>query len=185
MSVRHTPHLSEYAPVVRHPFSVRIATVADAAVIARHRAEMFRDMGQLPVALYEDLVERTIVYLRDALARGEYVGWLASPDGQPESIVGGAGMQRRRILPRPLAHAGESRIVHGNEILVLNVFTEKPWRRRGVAELLMRRVLEWACTEEIDTVVLHPSDEGRALYERLGFVQTNEMRYSKPLRFST
>jgi GNAT superfamily N-acetyltransferase len=169
---------------MHHPVSVRIATVADAAVIARHRAEMFFDMGHLPAGLYDDLVERTIVYLREALARGEYVGWLASPHGHSESIVGGAGVQRRRILPRPITHGADTRIVHGNEILVLNVFTEKPWRRRGIAELLMRRVLEWASTEDVDTVVLQASDDGRALYERLGFVQTNEMRYSKPLHFS-
>jgi hypothetical protein len=42
-------------------------------------------------------------------------------------------------------------------------------------------VLDWARRESLDTLVLHASDDGRALYEKLGFVQTNEMRYAQPL----
>jgi GNAT superfamily N-acetyltransferase len=61
------------------------------------------------------------------------------------------------------------------------VYTEKPWRRRGVAALLMRHVLEWARTSEMETLVLHASEDGRPLYERLGFVVTNEMRYAGAL----
>ena len=38
-------------------------------------------------------------------------------------------------------------------------------------------VLRWAEEERLDRLVLHASDQGRALYERLGFVATNEMRY--------
>ena len=30
--------------------------------------------------------------------------------------------------------------------------------------------------QRLDDVVLHTSDDGRALYEQLGFVLTNEMR---------
>jgi hypothetical protein len=50
-----------------------------------------------------------------------------------------------------------------------------------LGELLMRRVLEWAAEERLDRLVLHASLEGRALYERLGFVATNEMRFAGSL----
>ncbi len=60
---------------------------------------------------------------------------------------------------------------------MLNVFTEPAWRRRGLAELLMRHILDWARQERLDRLVLHASDDGRPLYERLGFAATNEMRY--------
>jgi GNAT superfamily N-acetyltransferase len=163
-------------------FEVRWATAADADVIARHRAEMFSDMGQLPQRLYSDLVERTIAYLRDAIPRGEYIGWLASSDDRSDIVIAGAGVQLRRILPHPITRAGENRVAHGNQAIVLNVFVEKPWRRRGLAALLMRHVLEWASSADIDTLVLHASDDGRALYERLGFVPTSEMRYARQLR---
>jgi GNAT superfamily N-acetyltransferase len=159
--------------------TVRRAMAADAATIANHRVGMFRDMGVLAPDLEPQLHVATEVYLRDAMPRGEYVGWLASVSDREDDIVAGAGVQIRRILPRPMD--AENRIAIGLEGLVLNVFTEKEWRRQGIAERLMREVLAWAATSEIDKLVLHAAEDGRNLYERLGFVQTNEMRYNKPL----
>jgi hypothetical protein len=45
----------------------------------------------------------------------------------------------------------------------------------------MRHLLEWARDQRLDRLVLHASEEGRALYQRLGFVATNEMRFSDSL----
>ena len=161
-------------------FVVRKALPSDASVIARHRAEMFADMGQLPPALYQQLVDRSVEYLREALASGEYVGWLAAVEGTSD-IIAGAGVQLRRIMPRPITFDERSRIAPGSEGIVLNVFTEQSWRHKGVARLLMQHVLEWARTASLDRLVLHASDDGRALYERLGFVASNEMRFASPL----
>jgi hypothetical protein len=41
---------------------------------------------------------------------------------------------------------------------------------------MMRVVLDALAARGIRRIVLHASDEGRRLYERLGFVPTNEMR---------
>ncbi len=164
------------------PFLVRAAVPADTPVIARHRAEMFTDMGLLPETRYGELVALTVAYLPGAIERVEYVGWLASPDDRRDAVIAGAGVQVRRTLPHPMTRVGENRVAVGRQAVVLNVFTEKAWRRKGLANLLMQHVLDWASTAALDTLVLHASDDGRALYERLGFVQTNEMRYSRPLR---
>jgi GNAT superfamily N-acetyltransferase len=42
--------------------------------------------------------------------------------------------------------------------------------------LLLQRIIDWARAERLDRLVLHASEAGRSLYERLGFVGTNEMR---------
>ena len=160
------------------PFRVRLATAADAPIIAGHRCRMFQAMGELPPPADEDLHARTVAYLVGALQRAEYVGWLASPPVEPETIVAGAGAQLRRVLPHPLKlGGGEVSVAEGRHAIVLNVYTEPAWRRRGLAELLMRRILTWAQEERLDRLVLHASREGRRLYERLGFVATNEMRF--------
>ena len=160
---------------------VRPATVAEAHVIARHRAEMFTDMGTLTRPLYDRLVEGTVRYLERAMPAGDYRGWFAVPSESPLEIVGGAGILLRRVPPHPL-RGSDGTLAAGRQGLVMNVFTERPWRRRGVADLLMRHLLAWAADGDLDTLVLHASDEGRALYERLGFVATNEMRFAGPLR---
>lgn len=162
---------------MRERFTVRIATRDDVGSIARHRAQMFADMGELPADTYEDLVTQTTQYLDVALPAGTYLGWLATADTDPGTVVAGAGVQLRRTLPHPITRGGQRRVAAGRQAIVLNVYTEKAWRRRGLAELLMAHVIEWARTSDIDTLVLHASAEGRSLYERLGFMGTTEMRY--------
>ena len=152
---------------------MRAASADDIPVQAHHRAAMFRDMGQLARHQEDALRDATASYLRDALATGEYVGWVALVAGTT-SVIGGAGAQIRSILPRP--RHGSDNLELGPEAIVLNVYVEPAWRRRGVADALMRAVLEGLAARGIRRIVLHASDEGRRLYERLGFVATNEMR---------
>ena len=155
---------------------VRPATVDDIAVLAHHRAAMFHDMGALPVHQMEALQRATASYLRDAMQRGEYLAWVAEQFAADRTIVGGAGVQLRSILPRP--RPGSDDLELGPEAIVLNVYVESSWRRRGIAESLMRAVLTELAARNIRRIVLHASDDGRRLYERLGFVPTNEMRLS-------
>jgi GNAT superfamily N-acetyltransferase len=160
------------------PFLVRQATVNDARLIARHRAAMFLDMGELAEALVEPLVDASAKYLARALPSGEYVAWLAAPPGHPDEIVASAGLLLRAQLPRP--DATGRRLLHGPQGLILNVYTERSWRRRGLAALLMRHVLNWAASQGIEILVLQASTEGRPLYDKLGFAPTTEMQYLGP-----
>ena len=155
-------------------FSLRRATAADADVLARHRADMFRDMGELSDDVRDTLVAAARAYFAAAIPDGRYIAWLAEAGGE---IVGGAGLQLRELLPRPAR--GGARLVRGPQGLILNVFTERAWRRRGVAAALMRELLSWCGENGIESVVLHASPEGRPLYEQLGFTPTNEMRYAR------
>jgi RimJ/RimL family protein N-acetyltransferase/GNAT superfamily N-acetyltransferase len=162
-------------------FLVRRATVADAAIIARHRARMFHDMDEISGACFGDFVAASQAWTKQALASGEYVGWLAAPKAEPDQIVGGAGVQLRQVPPHPCRPAREGAFAVGRHAIVLNVFTEPDWRRRGVGLLLMEEVLSWARGEKLDRLVLHASDQARSLYERMGFVATNEMRFGGEL----
>ena len=158
-------------------FVVQQATAEEAAVIARHRARMFIEMRLLAPERTEELMEKAGRYLRVAMPRGEYVGWLAR-EGEGGAIIGGAGVQVRNTLPHPRTPPGAP---HGREAIVLNVYTEPAWRGRGVADRLMRQVIAWAGEAGIHTLVLHASEAGRPLYERLGFASTNEMRFTGSL----
>lgn len=70
-----------------------------------------------------------------------------------------------------------NKVAEGRHAIILNVFTEPQWRRQGVALLLLQRTIDWARAEQIDRLILHASEAGRSLYDRLGFVGTNEMRF--------
>ena len=159
-------------------FVLRQATPDDAGVIAGQRTRMFSEMNLLAAEHTGELMEKAGHYLRVAMARGEYVGWLAQEQSAEGAVIGGAGVQVRNTLPHPRT---PPTALHGREAIVLNVFTEPAWRGQGVAELLMRQVIAWAGEAGIHTLVLHASEAGRPLYERLGFAPTNEMRFTGTL----
>ena len=159
-------------------FEIRLATVADAEIIARHRARMFHEMGLVPEHLFEPYRTQCEACLREMLETGAYIGWLAAPNERFDQVVAGVGVQLRSVLPHPVeGPGGEISIAAGRHAIIINVFTEPEWRRRGIAKLLMEQIIAWARTERLDRLVLHASDEGRVLYEHMGFVPTNEMRF--------
>jgi GNAT superfamily N-acetyltransferase len=158
-------------------FAIRLATVSDFELISWHRARMFRDMGELPPELFDSFRTQSLETLKRMFDDGTYVGWLASPKNGPERIVAGAGVQLRKVPPHPQPKANrEIAIVSGLQAIVQNVYTEPEWRRRGLAALLIKRIIDWAREQRIESMVLHASKEGRGVYERLGFVATTEMR---------
>lgn len=166
------PNVTRTGVVLR----IRAATVDDIPRVAGHRVAMFRDMGKLAYADAPALVRGSVDFLGRAIPSGEYRGWLAELADRPGHVVGGAGVQLRQAMPRPPIH-GLPATGDAPEALVINVYVEPAWRGRGVAEQMMRALLAWCYALPVARVVLHASDAGRALYERLGFVQTNEMRH--------
>lgn len=155
-------------------YTIRPAMVSDAAVIARHRAAMFRDMGEVPTDdLGSQLLNASTSALDALLREGSYVGFLAI--GTDQAIIGGAGAHVRPQLPRISSNG--TYVATRPVPLLVNVYTEPQWRRRGIARELVTTLMRWAAEGGVDQVVLHASDAGRALYASLGFAATNEMRW--------
>lgn len=159
-------------------FAIRTATPADVPTVAHQRVAMFHDMGVTAPEMEASLREMTESHLRIAIPRGEYVGWLAFPASAPERIVAGAGVQVRQVLPFPRRRpTGAIAVAYGRQGIVLNVYTEPNHRRQGLARRLMNEVIAWARQAKLESLVLHAAPDGRPLYEQLGFVPTNEMRF--------
>jgi GNAT superfamily N-acetyltransferase len=161
-------------------YHIRTCTRDDAAIVARHRVEMFREMGEVPTDdLARELLDKSTSALAAALADGTYIGWLAV--GDHGKVIAGAGAHIKQQLPR-MSH-DKARIEVMPVPLVVNVYTEPECRGQGVARALMRVLMKWASTLGSGRVVLHASDAGRPLYTSLGFHPTNEMRWFPPKDF--
>ncbi len=156
-------------------FVIRRATVDDIPALVRHRCEMFRDMNQLLPEAYPPLAEATAQYLAEEIPAGSYIAWLVTPHERPDTVVAGGGLQLRQIAPRP--DEGGYLLKPGPQGLVVNVYTEKEWRRSGLGELVMKAIIEWSRANGVASLVLHASSMGRPLYEKLGFTPTNEMSF--------
>ena len=148
-------------------FRIRPATLEDLPVIVHHRRRMFADMGKGTPEVLDAMGITTAAYLHRSIPDGWYRGWLAeAPNGR---IVSGAGVA---LAPWP----GSPEDPSPRRGIIINVYTEPDFRRRGLAEQLMTNVIEWCRAEGFHTVSLHASAYGRPLYEKLGFAPTNEMR---------
>ena len=149
------------------PYPIRPGVLADADAIVGHRRAMFFDMGYRDAKWLDDMSETFLPWLRRKMESGRYLAWFAmAPDG---SIAAGAGLWLMEWMP----HRPGLPSLRGN---VLNVYTEREHRRKGLARSLMAVALDCCRSKQISVVVLNASDEGRPLYEALGFRPTNEMR---------
>jgi GNAT superfamily N-acetyltransferase len=148
-------------------FKLRCASAADLETLVDHRSSMFRDMGHRDEAALDAMSAKFRPWLLEHMNAGDYHAWLVdAPDG---TIAAGAGLW---LMDWPPHLVGRSQR-RGN---ILNVYTAKGYRRRGLARELMDAILNWCRENGFDTIILHASPEGRALYESMGFKPTNEMR---------
>ena len=147
-------------------YQIRLANQNDAATIAQHRVLMFREMGAVSDREIDSLMHSTALWVQQELAEKRYVGWLAEDQ---EQIVAGAGIHLRLLPPGPNC-MNVGRWGH-----IVNVYTYPKHRRRGIARRLMAEAIRWCAAQALDHVTLTASDQGRSLYEKLGFVATAAM----------
>jgi len=98
-------------------------------------------------------------FFERALGDGTYVTWLAFVEGEPAGCVGVA------LTPVP-PRTADLRTWDG---LVLTMWVEPAFRRRGIGEALLARLVEARDELGIRRLVLHATEMGRPLYERFGF----------------
>jgi GNAT superfamily N-acetyltransferase len=156
-------------PDSNEDYVIRSAVADDAAILARHRASMFRDMGSVSPEESELLRKASEPWFSGLLTNGDYLAWLVEHRGV---VVAGGGIFVRASGPAPGIYR-LSRLGH-----IANVYTEPAYRRRGLARRLMETMLHWCASNGTDQVTLGASDEGRPLYESLGFQPTSDMRLS-------
>ena len=146
-------------------YSIREATCADVEHLVHHRHGMYSAMGYSDAVL-EPTTAAARSYFQSAVSDGSCRAWLAVHDTK---VIGGAlvvfahwpGVPGSSLTRRPW---------------ILNVFVEPEFRRRGVARALTQKTIAHCREQGFPFVCLHASDEGRPLYESLGFQPTNEMR---------
>jgi GNAT superfamily N-acetyltransferase len=135
-------------------------------VIVHHRRSMFADMGHGDEAALDATAVTARPFIEGALEDGTYRCWLVE-DG--ELIVTGGGLAIVGFQPTPLDPSPR-------RVWVLNMYTEPAYRRRGLARQIMQSMIAWCREQGVRSVCLHASDDGRPLYELLGFKPTSEMR---------
>jgi GNAT superfamily N-acetyltransferase len=142
-------------------YRVRRATLGDEETLVRHRVRMFDEMGLDfdHAALGRAFGE----WMRREIPAGVYYAWLVE---QADAVVAGGGLTVLSWPPGPRYHEGRVAFVY-------NVYTEPPFRRRGVARLVMDAMHGWCRAQGIRSIVLNASRFGQPLYEDMGYRMTD------------
>ncbi len=148
--------------------TIRLATTSpeDLAIFGRYRAEMFRDMGWTDEERLAQLAPLYEEYLLEHFARGDFVGWIAQ---RGDESVGAVGLLWERVPPTV-------RNLTGRQAYILGMYVAPGHRRQGVASQLIDTAVAYAREHGAAVVSLHYSPAGKGLYEKLGFVESPEMR---------
>ncbi len=107
-------------------------------------------------------------YYQRHMADGTFVSWLALDN---DKIIGTSGMS---IVEKPPYFGCPS----GKIGLLSSMFTDRSYRRQGIAKELLTRVVNEAKKSGCGTVQITASDMGVLLYTNFGFTKNNNfMQY--------
>ena len=138
----------------------RIAAESDLEELAQMRWDFrLEESPDTPVHDRQTFLEVCTVFLQRGLASRRWVYWVAVCDG---TLVSHVFVQRIDKVPKP------NRLDDGLGY-VTNVYTRPAYRGRGVGSELLACVIEWAQVQDLECLLVGPSDTSVRFYERAGF----------------
>ncbi len=108
-------------------------------------------------------------FLHENLGNDGYIMWLAIDNN---SIIGTSSTSFYFLPPN-------SKRKNGKVAYIGNIFTYPQYRKQGIGAKLFSLVLNESIDYGCKEIILDASDMGRPLYEKFGFIQSeNTMRYT-------
>lgn len=143
-------------------FRIRQATLADLPLLLNYRRAMAEEMDRADEVAVNRMIAALEPYLRAAIPEDRWHSWIAEP--------GGCGsIEIVQWVPGRLDPTPRRAWIH-------SVYVEPSYRRRGMGRQLTQTIIAWCRERGFGWIHLHASDQGRPLYESLGFVPSSEMR---------
>lgn len=140
----------------------RVTDANDIDMLMDVRLSMFRIVNDLPADYIFD--DELVVSSRRYFLEGDQTTVVAVNDGR---CVACASMSYIEIMPT-FSHTS------GKRAHLMNVYTEKDYRRRGIARQLVNMLIEDARVHGATEISLDATESGRPLYESMGFKASEE-----------
>ncbi|MBA3376851.1 MAG: GNAT family N-acetyltransferase [Actinobacteria bacterium] len=142
---------------------IRKATERDVATLARLRREFTLEDGPISCPL-EDFDHAFDEIVGRGLSDGRWTVWVADVEGE---IVSHAFIGLIDKIPRPSRQ-------HRWLGYLTNVYTKPAFRDRGLGGRVLDAATAWARDENIELLVVWPSEESVGFYRRHGFAGEGE-----------
>ena len=150
-------------------FVISVATVEDTELLVKHRIEMFIDILPEMRKQAQDLEVPTREWIKTKLLESKLIGFIVKT--QDSEVVGSGCIWLRNEPPRIFSPDLESPYL-------MSIYTEKGFRQRGVASIIVKSAIDWCKQKGFHTISLHASEAGIPIYAAFGFKPTSEMRLS-------
>jgi GNAT superfamily N-acetyltransferase len=143
----------------------RIATEQDLTQLAHLRWDFRMEGGEIPVVGKDEFIETCTSFLKRGLESRYQVYWVAE---ESDEIISQIFVHKIDMVPRPCK-------IDEQFGYVTNNYTKPAYRNKGIGSKLMRRVIEWAKDENLELLIVYPSEEAVTFYERAGFYAENDV----------
>lgn len=137
----------------------RKATIHDAEQLAHMRWDHIEEYGKDPMHNKEEFVHACIAFYQEAIISEAWVIWIAESN---QDIIAHICVQIIKKIPKP-------RELRGTWGYVTNVYTKPMYRNQGIGGTLMDYVQTWAKEQNLELLLLWPSEKSIDFYKRKGF----------------
>ena len=143
----------------------RIATEQDLTQLSYLRWDFRMEGGEIPIVSKEEFIAACTSFLKHSLESDYHVYWIAEENGE---VISQIFVHKIDMVPRPCK-------IHDQFGYVTNNYTKPAYRNKGIGSELMKRVVQWAKDEDLELLIVYPSEEAVAFYERAGFYSENDV----------
>jgi len=147
---------------------IRKAGLSDIETLVKLRIELLAEINHDIAFDRSSLVNKTRMYFLEKVPSNKFIAWLAEIN---DEIVGTSGLV---FFERPPLIENLS----GIEAYIMNMYTLRNWRNRGIATLLLKEVISFVKTTPAKKVWLHATWNAKSLYERFGFTTLSKDMHS-------
>ncbi len=148
---------------------IRRADLNDLDALLVNRMEFIDTMRNEEVVISDEFIKDTYEYMKKHIKDESMVIWIALDS---DKIVSAAMICYYQMLPTVSN-------LTGNTGYLQNVYTLPNYRGRGLASELVKKIMQDAKDRNVGRLLLHASEMGRPVYEKLGFEDvTKEMIYT-------
>ena len=144
----------------------RLATAADLTQLASMRWAFRHEDGERPVEDESAFTRRYTDFVQDGIHAQQWAYWIA--ETSERLIVAHMAVGIVRSIPRP-ARRGDA---WG---YVTDSYTRPAFRRSGIGGTLLQHLISWASAQDLELLLVWPSERAHRFYERAGFVRHGDL----------
>lgn len=144
----------------------RIAQKSDFEQLANLRWDFRMESDEEKAAMSkEKFIERCVEFFEKKADGNHHFYWIAEEEGE---IISQIFVHTIDMIPRPCK-------IEDQFGYITNNYTKPEYRSRGIGTKLLKKVIEWAKSEDLELLIVYPSERAQKFYERSGFKMENEV----------